>query len=103
VIDADNSQGFIRALVVQAVWRQRPALHCLTETKLLLGTFKVTVGQTLDQGPDTSDQPRSGGWTATRKKIHGRVEILLGLRCEEHPHRRSLSSMRRKTASAGTP
>jgi len=51
VIDADNSQGFIRALVIQAVWRQRPTSHGLTGTKLLLGTFEVTVGQTF--GPRT--------------------------------------------------
>ena len=47
VIDADNSQGFIRALVIQAVWRQRPTSHGLTGTKLLLGTFDV---EGIDEG-----------------------------------------------------
>jgi hypothetical protein len=103
VVDANDQQDFVGALVVKAEGRQRLASHCFARTKNLLWAIEFTFGEPRDEQSDAIHKLNSSGRIATYEKIHRRVEILLGLRGEEDLQRRSLSSTRLKTASAGTP
>ncbi len=94
MVDTDDSKNVIFALVVDSIWRDRPAPYDCTGTKPTLRAFEVSLSQTMYEFSNAAMQVRCSSRIAATKKLQGPEKILLGLRSKDDLQRRRLSSMR---------
>lgn len=94
VIDADDFENIACPLVIDAYRRHGPALHDLTVTQSLLGSFHLTDGQALDDPEDTLLQFHGSLGIAVRDIIQKLAKIGFCFGGEDDAQRRFAKAAR---------